>query len=64
MTDNKTKKKEDARTISLLQRYEARYWVERFDCSLVELRAAIVLVGRGVRNVEALFRSVRKIKGR
>lgn len=52
MTDNKTKKADDRRRITLHETYELGYWARKFGVSSEELAEAVQKVGPVAADVE------------
>lgn len=57
MKDDKSKKKLDATTISLSEKYEVDYWCKKFDCTKKDLESAVEKVGKSAKKVEEYFKN-------
>ena len=61
MADDLSKRgREDHIRINVHEDHERRYWCEKFDCSEVELRDAVDVVGVMVKDVAAHFEAKRR----
>lgn len=53
MSDDKTKREQDGKLISLTEEYELAYWTEALGVDEARLREAVAAVGHSARAVRA-----------
>ncbi len=62
MSDDKRKKKEDSKRISLQEPYEVKYWTKELGCTPVELADIVHVVGDSASAVRTELKRRRKTK--